>query len=686
MQLVKAAVGPFKSIEESGAVSIDPNVTVLVGMNEAGKTAFLQALNKSNSIESSMKFDPVEDYPRRNLTAYLKKHPNEPEVVTRLTYQLDEDEAKKINSELNTNLSAGFELTLEHKYDNARTITMKVDERPVIAAMTKGASLSTDATTALTGVATLRDVLVRLENIQLTPEDDSFKARVEARVAETDWHNVVTNEVWKKIWPMLPRFLYFDDYYALPGKVNLQDLQQRLGQEPQNPAILEPQHRAVLALLRMADINIADLANPAGYETIKAKLEGISNTITDQVFEFWKQNESLEVEFDIRPDPKETMAPYNQGANLYIRIRNKRHRVTVPFDKRSKGFIWFFSFLVWFDSVQQQQAGAAKAHDLVLLLDEPGLSLHALAQADFLRYIDNLSTKHQVIYTTHSPFMIHADRLPQVRVVEDRDGKGTIISENLSGFDPKTLFPLQAALGYSIAQNLFIAKRNLLIEGPSDLIYLRFFSSLLDSERNVALRREIAIVPTGGLDKVATFVALFGANDLELGVLHDSTGKADPRIASLVQQKLIDEKAVLTYAHFRNVTPSKKGKGNALTPPGRLALKAPQPATDIEDLLPVPVYLHLFNAAFVNRLGGKQAGENDLPKGDRIIARLTEWLVKEGMVWRNGGGFNHYTVASVLASNPPKIDDETLDRFHVLFATVNTLYTPLQKDEGDEQV
>jgi AAA ATPase domain len=491
----------------------------------------------------------------------------------------------------------------------------------------------------------------------------------------------VEHEVWQKFRQQIPKFLYFDDYYTLPGKVNLQDLQQRAGQEAQNPTMLGPSHRAVLALLRMADIGVADLANPAGYETIKAKLEGISNTITDQVFKFWKQNESLEVEFDIRPDPQETMAPFNQGANLYIRIKNKRHRVTVPFDKRSKGFIWFFSFLVWFDSVQQQQAGTAKAHDLVLLLDEPGLSLHALAQADFLRYIDNLSKKQQVLYTTHSPFMIHSDRLNQVRVVEDRDAKGTLISENLSGYDPKTLFPLQAALGYSIAQNLFISRRNLLVEGPSDLIYLRFFSSLLEQERGVTLRPEVTIVPTGGLDKVATFVALFGANDLELAILHDSDGKADRRLASLVQQKLIDEKAVLTYANFRDVTPSKKGKGNALTSPASISLKDPHPATDIEDLLPVSLYLDLFNDALASKLGQHKATESDLPKGDRIIARLTEWLVTEGITLRKDGGFNHYSVASYFASNPPKVDDDALDRFHVLFETVNALYSPLQEGE-----
>ena len=105
---------------------------------------------------------------------------------------------------------------------------------------------------------------------------------------------------------------------------------------------------------------------------------------------------------------------------------------------------------------------------MILLLDEPGLALHALAQKDFLRYIDELSDKHQVLYTTHSPFMVHSDRLNQVCVVEDVDKVGTIISDNVSDSDPRTIFPLQAALGWTIAQNLFISERNLLVEGPSE--------------------------------------------------------------------------------------------------------------------------------------------------------------------------------------------------------------------------
>lgn len=78
--------------------------------------------------------------------------------------------------------------------------------------------------------------------------------------------------------------------------------------------------------------------------------------------------------------------------------------------------------------------------------------------------------------------MIRGDRLHDERTVEDRLKEGTKITDNVSGSDPKTLFPLQAALGYTIAQNLFISTKNLLVEGPADLVYLRCFSNQLENK------------------------------------------------------------------------------------------------------------------------------------------------------------------------------------------------------------
>ena len=82
---------------------------------------------------------------------------------------------------------------------------------------------------------------------------------------------------------------------------------------------------------------------------------------------------------------------------------------------RSRGFVWFFSFLAWLS--QQQRKGIP----LILLLDEPGLVLHASAQGDLLRYIEaELKPHHQVIYTTHSPFMVDPKNFDRVRIVRDR--------------------------------------------------------------------------------------------------------------------------------------------------------------------------------------------------------------------------------------------------------------------------
>ena len=469
-------------------------------------------------------------------------------------------------------------------------------------------------------------------------------------------------EAWQWLKPKVPQFLYFSDYEVLPSKSNLSDLAQRASQAKADPKRLEPEHRGILALLRMAGIEMGEFAKPDGYETLKAKIEGVSINLTDQIMEFWKQNENLEVEIDIKPDP-EDQPPYNDGPNLYLRIKNRRHRgVSTPFRQRSHGFVWFFSFLVWFDEVQNPLAESTEGMEkkVILLLDEPALSLHALAQADFLSYMDRLATRHQVIYTTHSPFMIHSDRLERVRTVEDKDNEGTVIAADLDHSDARTLFPLQAALGWTIAQNLFISKRNLLVEGTSELVYLQTMSAVLEaSGGRVGLRDDVTIVPVGGLDKVATFVALLGASGLELAVLHDYRGVPEQKLTDLVREKMIGAKAILNVSQFRHVDNLGVADGPA----------------DIEDLFAPSLYLEYFNSVFESTLGGISLKEAMLPAGVRIVERIGRWLAKEKLQTRPADGFNHLRVATQFAKQPPvELDEDTARRFEALFAEVNGLF------------
>jgi hypothetical protein len=258
-------------------------------------------------------------------------------------------------------------------------------------------------------VSSIREIPKAVEGLSLTDADKQYLASINQRIeaaANARWSDVVNYEVSQQLASRTPKFMYFGDYQVLPSKMNLADLAQRASEEKSNPTMLTPEHRGILALLRMANISIDAFANPGPIEALISRIESVSIRLTDQIMEFWKQNEDLQVKIDIRPDPNDH-PPFNNGPNLYIRIANNRHRgVSTPFKQRSHGFIWFFSFLVWFDSVEHQlEEGKDKERPLILLLDEPGLSLHALAQADFLKYIDDLAKRHQV--PLQHPFAFH---------------------------------------------------------------------------------------------------------------------------------------------------------------------------------------------------------------------------------------------------------------------------------------
>ena len=245
----------------------------------------------------------------------------------------------------------------------------------------------------------------------------------------------------------------------------------------------------------------------------------------------------MKIDFDIESKEKEKTktvnitSPYGKVEKqivsytivdhyLKLRVQNFKNRMTLPLHNRSRGFNWFFSFIVWFQKIQ-----ADPLSSYILLLDEPGLNLHAAAQADLLTFFNDLKNDYQIIYTTHSPFMIEMDHLNRVRTVFDDPSnadKGSVVQDTIQQKDQETLFPLQAALGYDLVQNLFISSKNLLVEGVSDLLYLKTISEFLKLQSREGLNQDISIVPTGGLDKVATFISLLRGNELQIVCLLDS--------------------------------------------------------------------------------------------------------------------------------------------------------------------
>ncbi len=648
LKLASAKVGPYKSTTEPQELRFEEDVTVLVGQNEAGKSAILEALNKANaSKKGDFSFDATYDYPRKDENRYRREHPANDTEVVRLTYRLSSTDRTYIEQKLQISIPENFEFSTTHHYNNEFFVDFRLDEQAAVQSELTHWEIPDAVKTSLCDVKSYPEALEKLP----ATEDDKGKSlarSLQERIkAAEGWNRrVASYEAYGVIKPLKPAFLYFSDYNTLPGKTSLADLRQRKAESR-----LESSDRTILALLNNAGIDLDELLRVKSYEETIARLQGFSIEISDRVFEFWKQNTQLEVEFDVRHDPTDR-PPFNVGPNLYIRIKNNRHRVSVPFDQRSRGFIWFFSFLVWFDDAQAQ---AEAKTPLILLLDEPGLNLHALAQADFLAYIDHLGETHQVLYTTHSPFLVESDKLHRVRVVEDRDGQGTTISDRLDSRDPKSIFPLQAALGYTIAQSLFISDQNLLVEGPTELLFLQAASAELEAVGRISLHPGIVLVPVGGLDKVATFIALLAGNKLRFAVCVDKPPVPDQRLKEMVASKIINAKALLDFSIFRNQN-------------GTVA----EPA-DVEDMFGVTHYLDMFNRAYAAHLNGAAITEKDLPSGSRIVERIARALENKGISVRPSGGFNHYLVANRATAAGMTFEPLELNAFEALFRLVNSL-------------
>ena len=277
---------------------------------------------------------------------------------------------------------------------------------------------------------------------------------------------------------------------------------------------------------------------------------------------------------------------------------------------------------------------------VVILLDEPGLGLHARAQRDFLRFIDErLSKRCQVIYSTHSPFMVQPGKLERVRLVQDGGREvGSRITDNVLSSDRDTLFPLQGALGYDMVQHLFIAPHNLVVEGSSDFTYLSLLSTYLIDRGRAGLNPKWSIVPVGGADLIPTFVALLG-HQLDVTVLVDSRKEGHQRLQQLTQQKILKHTRLITIGE---IIGSKRG--------------------DVEDLFDTGEYLSLFNRAF-----GKYFTAAELVGSDPIVNRCARLLGVER--------YDHGKPATVLLrSHPdilPQLSEETLKRFELLFERIN---------------
>lgn len=634
MKLVHANIKRYRSISEPTKFEVEPDVTALVGKNESGKTAVLQSLYKSNPVDHA-KFDPDLDYPSHKTPELRKKKCVR---VAKLTYELDDDDIAAVEEVLCPGVLDDKCIIVTKGYNFQHTEWLVfVNEGRVLKALRDTLDLPAADKRKVDSVSTVNDLFDILQNLEsTTPTATTVLEKIETWRKNDPVHAAI--DVLNK---RRPKFVYFGDYDVMPGKVSIPRLISR-----RDDHMLERSEEALLALLSMAGVELEDFNHPDSHERLIRQMENASNAITDEVFEYWSQNKELQVKLQViatvEPNAESSL---DQAPLLQVRVENRHHRVTVPFDERSRGFVWFFSFLAYFSKLEDESS-----QPLILLLDEPGLSLHATAQHDLLRFInERLAPHHQVIFTTHSPFMIDPHNFRCVRTVIDAPETGTTVSADILKTDAESAFPLHAALGIELTQTLFVGPNVLLVEGPSDVIYLQYLSDQLIKAGKSGLDERWVLVPGGGITKLAAFLTLFGANQMTVAVLVDSSVKNNKTIGNLKKNGKLYDAGIVQVGDAFGIEEA-----------------------DIEDFLPEKLYVDLVNEAYRGALVNNPLKLDELPDGSRIVKRVEDAFVQRNV---SNGHLNHYAPASALLrmKSTVELSERELSAVENLIQRINEL-------------
>ncbi len=558
MKLTRFRVTTFRSVEDSGWVDVE-DVTALIGTNESGKSNLLLPLWKLNPAKDG-EIHPTSDFPRKHFTAFrsaetkpvfieaefevhgalrallARKAGLSEEVLTKATVRRRFDGQHEVDfplvpqvqtvhvEELAIQLQAAeSDIKSQEPMKTEQQLTSSILE----AIGTAGGALPDADECDLEGVEQVRTILSSLD-LEGAPKTSSIVPRFMRLQGQIDDHYAKLSkphprdsvEIKALILGNLPKFVYYSNYGNLDSEIYLPHVIQNLdrvedlGQKERAKArtlkvlfeFVELQPNEILNLGKdvHAQGQLPTVAQVEQSAEMKKErsilLQSASTRLTQEFRRWWKQGD---YRFRFEAD----------GDHFRIWVADDRRPEEVELEGRSTGLQWFLSFYLVF-LVESQDTHS----DCILLLDEPGLSLHPLAQRDLSDFFKGLAERNQLLYTTHSPFLVDADRLDRARkVFVAPDGTSKATSDlGADGGDPTKRgagYAVHAALGLSIAEGLLIGCEPVIVEGPSDQHHLTAIKNLLIGNGSFKPVREIVFPPAGGAKGIKAVASILGGRD-----------------------------------------------------------------------------------------------------------------------------------------------------------------------------
>ncbi len=579
MKALRFRVQHFRNIDDSGWIDLDL-VTAFVGRNESGKTSLLQALYRFNP-GSKAPYDLQRDYPRDRFHQHRAAVGITGPPVCSVEFEIPDGIRQRIASLLPGGEAAPETATVHRHYDGRYTHDF---EPPLPELLLRPTALLNAFNTfaqkirpsrpsrnddpaeysewrsgTLQWVAESKDALNKHEDLR---DSDAITLLTQLRASAEQYGTARTaravdllltaidgaldaarveppiDRICQLVEESLPVFIYFENYGVLDSAIWLSRYLEDRDQDSSASRV-----RTVTAMFNQAGLDPVELATQGTDEMAEARKRGdtlsnedaaeerrvkerraislnaASNEISNKFSNWWHQRRH-KIRYDADGD--------------FFRIwvtDDRRENIEIELESRSKGFQWFFSFYLVFLA---ESDGEHK--NAILLLDEPGLHLHPTAQQELIAFFEDLSRKNQILYTTHSPFLIDGDHLDRVRPVTESDEGRARITAGIWPQDRDTIFPLQAAAGYAMMKELFRHRKNLLVEGVTDYLYLTALSQHCASVGKVGLPDDIYIVPCGGTQKVGNLASLFLSERVRPVILLDGDEAGRVRGEALLRE------------------------------------------------------------------------------------------------------------------------------------------------------
>lgn len=393
-----------------------------------------------------------------------------------------------------------------------------------------------------------------------------------------------------------PRFVYFSDYKKIYGNINLDEFIKEIKRPEGADYFYEEFDKAetVKNLFYLAELDTEKLEE---YKNSPPRLIKLLNTaskrLTDRLNPAWKG------------DPIHVDLRYNPGNVMSVVISDVHRDGTVTntglLSRRAEGFKWTFSFIVNFAAETQK----AELKEAILLLDEPARNLHPAQQMGISDLLKNLAGSNQVLYATHSPFMIFDYTPGNLLVVElDKRKHLSRIYYDYWNADDATLIPILYGLSRGLVESIVDreigtnSRPVIIVETMSDAMYLNAFDKFLE-DPNISMN-PLNVVASYSKNSVLPLAIFYRNHGHNVFVVLDNTTESK-RIAEYLKANEFTDMQILYL--------EQGGK----------------PIESIEDLIVTDDYLHAVNQTYEVKL--RKEGFRNLIK-EEILVRNKKGIVE----------------------------------------------------------